>query len=92
MEKTHDNMKKNKPYPQMEEEDNSILNAKDAVGVDYADTTEEVKQDGIPGLPQTWDELMECIAEGEEEYDSGEAIPWEIATQRIKKHISHYGA
>ena len=92
MEKTHDDMKDNKPYPQMEEEDNSTLKAKDAVGVAYAETAEEVKQDGIPGLPQTWDELMECIAEGEEEYDSGETVPWEIATQRIKKHISHYGA
>ena len=43
MEKTHDNMKDNKPYPQMEEEDNSTLNAKDAV---YAIT--EMKETVIP--------------------------------------------
>ena len=36
-------MKDNKPYPQMEEEDNSILNAKDAV---YAIT--EMKETVIP--------------------------------------------
>ncbi|MBQ1759440.1 MAG: hypothetical protein II624_01395 [Prevotella sp.] len=36
-------MKENKPYPQMEEEDNSTLNAKDAV---YAIT--EMKETVIP--------------------------------------------
>ena len=36
-------MKENKPYPQMEEEDNSTLNAKDAV---YAVT--EMKETVIP--------------------------------------------
>ena len=41
--KTHDNMKENKPYPQMDEEDNSTLNAKDAV---YAVT--EMKETVIP--------------------------------------------
>lgn len=85
-------MKENKPYPQAEEENNSVLKAKDAIGVAYANTAEEVKPDCIPGLPQTWEELMDCITEGEEAYESGETIPWEIATQQIKKHIGNYGA
>ena len=41
--KIHDDMKENNPYPQMEEEDNSTLNAKDAV---YAIT--EMKETVIP--------------------------------------------
>ena len=41
--KIHDDMKDNNPYPQMEEEDNSTINAKDAV---YAIT--EMKETMIP--------------------------------------------
>lgn len=85
-------MKENKPYSKTEEENNSVLKAKDAIGVAYANTAEEVKSDCIPGLPRTWEELMDCIAEGEDAYDRGETIPWEIATQQIKKHIGNYGA
>ena len=46
----------------------------------------------IPGLPQTWDELMDCVKEGEEEFERGEAIPWDVATSRLKKHIADYVA
>ena len=31
----------------------------------------------------TWDELMDCIKEGEEEFKRGEAIPWDVATSRL---------
>ena len=85
-------MKKNKPYPQIEEENNSTLKAKEVLDVAYVDTIEEVKQDRVPGLPQTWEDLVDCIAEGEEAYERGEIISWQVATQRIKKHISNYGA
>lgn len=47
------------------------------------DTIEDDAPLDIPGLPQTWDELMDCIKEGEEEFERGEAIPWDIATSRL---------
>ena len=41
----------------------------------------------ISGLPESWNELVECLKEGEKELERGEGIPWEVATQRIRKTI-----
>ena len=41
--------------------------------------SEEVKDIEIKGLPETWDDLMKCFDEAEDEYERGETIPWEDA-------------
>ena len=46
----------------------------------------------VPGLPKSWEELQELIEDGEQEYERGEAIPWETATKRMKTHIKEYAA
>ena len=43
----------------------------------------------VPGLPKSWDELMDCISKGEEEFERGESILWETATQIMKEHIKN---
>ena len=52
----------------------------------------EVEIGQIPGIPHTWDELSECLKEGEEEYERGEGILWEDAVQQIKSHLRIYGS
>ena len=80
-------MKENKPYPQIEEEDSSCLTANEPVGaIAYPEACVEPEIYDIPGLPKSWDELMDCVAE------RGESIPWETATQTMKEHIRIYGS
>ena len=46
----------------------------------------------IPGLPETWNELLDCLKEGEEELERGEAIPWEMVTKGMRRHVTEYVA
>ena len=86
-------MEENKSYPQIEEEDGSCLTANEPVGaIAYSEACVEPEIYDIPGLPKSWDELMDCVAEGEEEFERGESIPWETATQTMKEHIRIYGS
>jgi hypothetical protein len=83
-------MKESKPYPRIEEEDGSCLTAQEPVAaLAYADEAVEVKQRPIPGLPQSWNELTECLKEGEEAYERGEGILWEEAVQYMRLHRSY---
>ena len=87
-------MKENKPYPKIEEENGSCLTADEPVGAiaAYPEVCVEPEIYDIPGLPKSWDELMDCITEGEEEFERGESIPWETASQTMKEHIRNYGS
>lgn len=87
-------IKESKPYPPIEEEDGSCLSVREpaAEAFAYAEDMIIAHQTTIAGLPQSWEDLLECVAEGEQELERGEGIPWEVATQRIKKHISRYGS
>ena len=83
-------MKESKPYPRVEEEDGNCLTAQEpSVALAYADEAVEVKQRPIPGLPQSWNELTECLKEGEEAYERGEGILWEDAVQYMRLHRSY---
>lgn len=80
-------------YSNIEEKDNSSLIAQEpAVAYGYAAPPTAVEPQDIPGLPQSWDELQECIIAGEEEYERGEAISMETAIQRMRAHIKDYVA
>ena len=73
-------MKEKKPHSQIEESfDSMMVQEPIASATAFADTIEEDAPLDIPGLPKTWDELMDCIKEGEEEFERGEAIPWDVA-------------
>ncbi len=87
-------MKENRPYPPTEEEDGSSLTAQEPVvrAVDYANDYDHSDIPHIPGLPATWDELLECLKEGEEEIDQGGGIPWEEVLQSTRNRIRRYGA
>ena len=91
--KMNSSMKKNITYPHIDEEDNNSPRVNEPVGaLNYADTLFDNGVNNIPGLPQTWEELLEGMAEGEEEYERGDGIPWELATRQMKAHIREYGA
>lgn len=80
-----------KRYPKLDEEDGSILKANDASeAVAYAYDCTESKN--IPGLPENWDDLLDCLKEGEDELERGESIPWDIATKNMRKHIAEYAS
>jgi hypothetical protein len=86
-------MKEKKPHSPIEESSDSMMVQEPiASAAAYADTIEDDASLEIPGLPQTWDELMDCIKEGEEEFERGEAIPWDVATSRLKQYIADYVA
>lgn len=86
-------MKESKPYPRIEEENGSSLTAQEpSVAYAYADNCQVESPAEIPGLPRSWDELVECVTEGEEELERGDFLPWETATQRIKAHLAGYGS
>jgi hypothetical protein len=86
-------MKEKKPHSPIEESSDSMMVQEPiASATAFADTIEDDVPLEIPGLHQTWDELMDCIKEGEEEFKRGEAIPWDVATSRLKKHIADYVA
>jgi len=51
-------------------ENSNSLKANEPVGaIAYSDEVIEVEIGQIPGIPHTWDELSECLKEGEEEYE-----------------------
>ena len=77
--------KEEKPYPIIDEEDGSCLSAQEPIAdaVAYAEETEV----SIPGLLQSWDELLECITEGEQELERGEAIPWICRHMRMHPNL-----
>ena len=78
-------MKSKMEYSDIEEKDDSCLMAHEpAVAYGYAAPPTTVEPRDIPGLPQSWDELQECIIAGEEEYERGEANPMETAIQRMR--------
>ena len=82
-------MKENKPYPIIEEEDGSTLSAQEPLGaVAFTESYAPAEQQTIPGLPESWDELLDCLREGEEELERGEYIPWDVATNDLRKHIA----
>jgi hypothetical protein len=86
-------MKEKKQHSPIEESfDSMMVQEPIASAAAYADTIEDDASLEIPGLPQTWDELMDCIKEGEEEFERGEAIPWDVATSRLKQYIADYVA
>lgn len=86
-------MKEKKQYPHIEEESSNSFKANEPVGaIAYSEEAIEVEIGQISGLPHTWDELSECLKEGEEEYERGEGILWEDAIQQIKGHIRSYGS
>ena len=87
-------MKKDEAYPCMTEEDGSCLTAEEPVCASaYNETfTQQTDSLKVPGLPETWDDLLDCLKEGEEELERGESIPWEMATQNMRSHIADYVA
>lgn len=83
-------MKESKPYPRIEEEDGSCLSVQESsAALAYADEAVEVKQRPIPDLPQTWNELTECLKESEETYERGEGVLWEDAVQFMRLQRSY---
>ena len=85
-------MKESKSYPRIDEEDGKVMTASEPVGtVAYADETTKVDFHLIPGLPQTWSELLECLEEGEKEIERGEYVEWDEFIQQMRLH-RHYGS
>ena len=83
-------MKENKPYPRVEEEDNSCLTASEpAVAMAYA---EQHTHPHIPGLPETWDELLDGLKEGEKEVERGEFFTGEEVFSSVRERIRHYAS
>ena len=85
-------MKESKPYPQFDEEDGgeyqssgSCLTAQEpAVGTAYREQNLHAEPRHIPGLPESWDELLDCLKEGEEEMERGEGTPWDEVINEIR--------
>ena len=81
-------MKESKPYPRIDEEDGSVMMANEPVGaVAYADEIMVNDFRPIPGLPETWSELQECLKEGEKEIERGEYVEWDNFVQQMKQTI-----
>ena len=86
-------MKEEKPYPIIDEEDGSTMNTNEPSGaLAYAESHDYVETESIPGLPESWDDLLDCLKEGEEELERGEYIPWDVATKDLRKHIAEYAS
>lgn len=85
-------MRESKPYPTISEEDGSCMTAQEPTAAAYAS---ELSQTGthphIPGLPHTWDELVENLMECEEEIERGEYVEWENAVQQMRRY-RRYGS
>ena len=85
--------KESKPYPIIDEEDDgayqssgySMIASEPVGAVAFAEEAVETKYLHIPGLPETWDELLDCLKEGEEAYERGEGVLWEDAIQQIRQ-------
>lgn len=86
-------MKDSKPYPQIENEDGSCLTAQEpAVGTAYADQHLHADPRHIPGLPESWDELLECLKQGEEEIERGEYFAGEDVFKSVREHVRSYAS
>ena len=86
-------MNKGKPYPMIEEEDSGTQTMNEpAIAAVYAKPYTPVEHRPISGLPKNWDELLDCIKEGEEELERGEYIPWDVAAKNMRNHIAEYVA
>ena len=86
-------MKESKPYPHFEEEDGSCLTASEpAAALTRPDTRTQAQSRHVPGLPETWDELMECLKKGEEELERGDYIPGEDVFNSIRVRIRNYAS
>ncbi len=86
-------MKESKPYPIIEEEDGSCMTAAEpAEAVAYAEPFAHVEPRHIPGLPENWDELLECLKEGEEEIECGGGIPGEEVFRSIRERLHRYAS
>jgi hypothetical protein len=86
-------MTEDKPYPIIEEEDSSTLTANEsASAVAYAEVYDYAESASIPGLPESWDDLLDCLKEGEEELEKGEYILWDVATKEMRSHIAEYAS
>lgn len=86
-------MKESKPYPIINEEDGSTQKANEAPCTPaYADAYDSAVIDCVPGLPETWEEFLDSLKEGEEELERGEFISWDVATKDIRKHIKEYAS
>jgi hypothetical protein len=78
-------MKESKPYPLFEDEDGSCLTAQEpAVGTAYTEHNLHAEPHHIPGLPESWDELLDCLKEGEEEIERGEGTSWDEVINEIR--------
>jgi hypothetical protein len=80
---------KNKPYPIIEEEDGSCLTAQEPTTAYTPEFSIKDNRPQIPNLPQTWDELVKCLKEGEDEIERGEYVEWETAVQQMRQY-RHY--
>ena len=67
-------MKDSKPYSVIGEEDDSPLMASEPVDAVNVEPYNSLAYQSIPGLPETWDELLDGIKEGEAELERGEYI------------------
>ncbi len=86
-------MKESKPYPRIDEEDGSSLSAQESVALAYDDSESvEIDFSKISSIPQTWDELLECLKEGEEEIQRGEYIPGEVVFRSMRERIDSYAS
>lgn len=86
-------MKESKPYPIFDEEDGSCLTAAEPAGATaYAEPYTHAEAPHIPGLPETWDELLECLKEGEEEIERGGGIPGEEVFRSARERLRGYAS
>lgn len=44
----------------------------------------------IPDLPRTYDELLDCLSEGEKEFERGETLSWQAVREEYKSQIQSY--
>jgi len=83
-------MKDRKQYSFGEDENSPV--ASEPVGYIATSAAPMISVDNptIPGLPETWNELIDDLKQGEAEFEHGEVIPWDVATKNIRTHIADY--
>jgi hypothetical protein len=86
-------MKEGKPYPVLEEEDSSCMKASEsAPALAYAEPYTPTEPPHIPGLPETWEELLDGLKEGEEEVERGEYFTGEEVFRSVRERIRCYAS
>jgi hypothetical protein len=86
------NMKERKPYQNIEEEDGSCMTASEPAVAVMSDVA-PIKQNSftIPeGMPQSVDEALSDIDEGEKEFERGETFTHREVMQMIWNKIACY--